>query len=97
MKQLTDTERQQFDAKIKEEQKWQQVLRETNPDLPESFKAASAETQGMRRIVPEYLWNYGFLGLILWFLVHCVMRLLEWQNFANETFSSEVKTLLDWL
>ena len=80
MKQLTDAERQQLDAKIKEEQKRQQVLRETNPDLPESFKAASAETQGMRRIVPKYLWKYGFLVAILGLLAFSVFLFFEEQD-----------------
>ncbi len=69
MKQLTDAEKQQLDAKIKEEQKRQQALRESNPDLPESFKAASAETQGMKRLVPKSLWKYGLLVVILCLLV----------------------------
>ncbi|MCG9134222.1 hypothetical protein J5I95_21385 [Candidatus Poribacteria bacterium] len=65
MKQLTDTEKQQLDAKIKEEQKRQQALRESNPDLPESFKVASAKTQGMKGLVPKHLWKYVFLVGIL--------------------------------
>ena len=72
MKQLTDAEKQQLDAKIKEEQKRQQALRESNPDLPESFKVASAETQGMKRLkrlVPKPLWKYGVLVVILSLLV----------------------------
>ena len=80
MKQLTDAERQQLDAKIKEEQKRQQVLRETNPDLPESFKAASAETQGMRKLVPEYLWKYGFLVVILCLLAFSVFLFFKGQD-----------------
>ena len=48
MTQLTDTEKQQLDAKIKEEQKRQQALREMNPDLPESFQEASAKTGPIR-------------------------------------------------
>ena len=69
MKHLTDAEKQQLDAKIKEEQKRQQALRESNPDLPESFKVASAETQGMKRFVPKSLWKYGLLVVILCLLV----------------------------
>lgn len=80
MKQLTVAEKQQLDAKIKEEHKRQQVLRETNPDLPESFKAASAETQGMRRLVPKYLWKYGFLVVILCLLAFSVFLFFEGQD-----------------
>ena len=86
MKQLTDAEKQQLDAKIKEEQKRQQVLRETNPDLPESFKAASAETQGMRRIVPEYLWKYGFLVVILFLLAFSVFLFFKGQDSDSKKF-----------
>ena len=80
MKQLTDNEKQQLDAKIKEERKRQQALRESNPGLPESFKAASAETLGMRRLVPKYLWKYGFLVVILCLLAFSVFLLLEGQD-----------------
>lgn len=83
MKQLTDTEKQQLDAKIKEEQKRQQVLRESNPDLPESFKAASAETQGMKGLVPKYLWKYGFLVVILSLLTFNVFQFFRWGDFGS--------------
>jgi len=43
MRQLTDAEKQQLAGKIKDEQERQQGLRETNPDLPESFEKASAK------------------------------------------------------
>ena len=69
MKQLTDTERQELKTKIQKEKERQQALREANPDLPESFKVASAETQGMKRLVPKYLWKYGLLVVILSLLV----------------------------
>ena len=73
MTQLTDTEKQQLDAKIKEEQKRQQVLREMNPDLPESFQEASAKTGPIRGIGPKYLWKYGFLVVILCLLACSVV------------------------
>ena len=65
MKQLTDTEKQQLNTKIKEEQKRQQAVRETNPDLPKSFETASTKTFMGRSLVPKFLWKYGLLGLIL--------------------------------
>ena len=43
MKQLTDAERQQLKAKIKDEKERQQALRERNPDLPETLEVASAK------------------------------------------------------
>lgn len=80
MKQLTDAEKQQLEEKIKAQKERQQALREDNPDLPESFKAASAETQGMRRIVPKYLWKYGFLVAILCLLAFSVFLFFEGQD-----------------
>ena len=77
MKQLTDTEKQQLDAKIKEEQKRQQTLREANPDLPESFKTASAKTE----FTQSPLWKYGFLIIILCLLVPIVLILITERNF----------------
>ena len=77
MAQLTDTEKQQLDTKIKEEQKRQQALRESNPDLPESFEAASAKTEGMKGLGPKYLWKYGFLVFILCLLAVSVFLFFE--------------------
>ena len=73
MKQLTDTERQELETKIKKEKERQQALRASNPDLPETFEEASAEIQGMRRLVPKYLWKYGFLVVILCLLAFNVV------------------------
>ena len=85
MKQLTDAEKQQLDAKIKEEQKRQQVLRETNPDLPESFEAASAKTllPIPRRFAIKHLWKYGLLGIIFCLLAFNVFQFLRWGDFGS--------------
>ena len=82
MTQLTDTEKQQLNAKIKEEQKRQQALREMNSDLPESFQAASVKTGPIRGIgpVPKYLWKYGFLVVILCLLAFSVFLFFEGQD-----------------
>ena len=61
MKQLTDTEKQELETKIQEEQERQQHLRETNPDLPETFKTKLAKTE----FTQSFLWKYGFLIIIL--------------------------------
>lgn len=86
MKQLTDAEKQQLEGKIKKEQERQQTLRETNPDLPESFEEASAET-GIVRIVQrfrlDYLWKYGLLGIILCLLAFNVFQFLRWDDFGS--------------
>ena len=86
MKQLTDTEKQQLDAKIKEEQKRQQALREANPDLPESFEKASAETGIIRRFRIDYLWKYGMLAIIFCLLAFNVFQFLKWKNFGSNEY-----------
>ena len=55
MKQLTDAEKQQLEGKIKKEQERQQTLRETNPDLPESFEAASTKTLLPKKFATKHL------------------------------------------
>ena len=89
MKQLTDTEKQKLAAKIKDEQKRQQTLRERNPDLPETFKATSAKTRIVRRIALRHLWKYIFLGIILCLLTFNVYKFLMWRDF----FSNEIINL----
>ena len=84
MKQFTNTEKEQLKEKIKAEQERQQTLRETNPDLPESFETASAKTQGMRRLVPKHLWKYGLLGLILCLLAYNVFQFFRWPDFGSD-------------
>ena len=73
MKQLTDTEKQQLDAKINDEQKRQQALREANPDLPESFETASPKTEFTQSLV----WKYGFLVVILCLLAFSVVLFFQ--------------------
>ena len=90
MTQLTDTEKQQLDAKIKEEQKRQQALREMNPDLPESFQEASAKTGPIRGIGPKYLWKYGFLVVILCLLACSVVLFFK----ARDSGSAKALNLM---
>ena len=94
MKQLTDTEKQQLDAKIKEEQKRQQALRESNPDLPETFEAASAKTGIVRKFALKRLWKYGFLGIILCLLAFSVINLLKSRNFDYDQYGALVIGLI---
>lgn len=82
MKQLTDAEKQQLEGKIKKEQERQRTLRETNPDLPESFEKASVKRGLIRRFRLNYLWKYGMLGLILCVLVFNVFQFFKWGNFG---------------
>ena len=76
MKQLTDTEKQKLETKIKQEQERQQHLRETNPDLPETFKTASAKT----KFIPSPLWKYSFLAIILCLLAFNVFLSIKSLN-----------------
>ena len=84
MKQLTDTKKQQLDAKIKEEQKRQQALRESNPDLPESFEAASVKTGIVRKFVPKRLWKYGFLVILLCLLAFNVVLFFKGRDSSSK-------------
>ena len=83
MKQLTDAEKREFEAKIQEEKERQQALRESNSDLPETFEAASAKTGIARKFVPRQLWKYGFLGIILCLLAFNVFQFFRWGDFGS--------------
>jgi len=61
MRQVTDAEKQQLAGKIKDEQERQHGLRETNPDIRESFEKAAAKTGLLRKILPNALRKYGML------------------------------------
>ena len=82
MKQLTDAEKQQLEGKIKKEQERQQTLREDNPDLPETFEAASTKTLLPKRFATKHLWKYGLLGIILCLLAFNVFQFLRWDDFG---------------
>ena len=86
MKQLTDTEKQQLDAKIEEEQEPQGKSANT----PETSKETSAVT----RFMSSYLWKYGMLGIILCLLVFVVMNLLKWRNFAYDQYGGLMIALM---
>lgn len=90
MKQLTDAEKQELEAKIKDEQERQQNLRETNPDLPESFEAASAKTGIIRKFASRRLWKYGFLGVVLCLLAFSIINLLRSRNFGYDQYGNLV-------
>ena len=77
MEQLTDTEKQELEAKIQGEQERQQTLR-MNPNRP----VVSTETE----FTFNLLWKYGFLALILCLLAFSVMNLLKWRNFGYDQY-----------
>ena len=86
MKQLTDAEKQQLEAKIKAQKERQQALRENNPDLPETLEAAIEETGLIQRFRLDYLWKYGMLAIILCLLAFNVFQLLKWKNFGSNEY-----------
>ena len=86
MKQLTDAEKQQLEAKIKAQKERQQALREDNPDLPETLEAALEETGVIRKFRLDYLWKYGMLAIILCLLAFNVFQLLKWKNFGSNEY-----------
>ena len=93
MKQLTDAEKQELETKIKKEKERQQALRETNPDLPETFEEASAKTGIVRKPVLKQLWKYGMLGIILCLLAFNVFILFKWQ-FEYDEYLVPMVTLM---
>ena len=76
MKQLTDLEKQELERKIKDEQKRQQTLRETNPDLPETFERTSV---GIAFTLSPF-WKYGFLVVIFCLLAFNVVLFFKGRN-----------------
>jgi len=85
VKQLTDTEKQEFESKIKDERERQRNLR-MNPNRP----AVSTEVE----FTFNLLWKYGFLALILCLLVFNVMHLLKWRNFGYDQYGNLMIALM---
>lgn len=94
MKQLTDAEKQELETKIQKEKERQQALRESNPDLPETFEAASAKTGIFRKFAPKRLWKYGFLVVVLGLLAFSVINLLRSRNFGYDQYGALVIGLI---
>ncbi|MDE0681886.1 MAG: hypothetical protein OXI63_03120 [Candidatus Poribacteria bacterium] len=85
MKQLTDTEKQEFEAKIKDERERQRTLR-MNPNRP----AVSTEVE----FTFHLLWGYGFLALILSLLAWAVSHLLKFRNFSYDQYGGLMIALM---
>lgn len=94
MKQLTDAEKQELETKIQKEKERQQALRESNPDLPESFEAASAKTGIVRKFAPRRLWKYGFLVIVLGLLAFSVINLFGSRDFGYDQYGGLVIGLM---
>ena len=85
MKQLTDTEKQEFAGKIKDEQERQRTLR-MNPNRP----AVSTEVE----FTFNLLWKYGFLALILCLLAYGLFLQFKWRKFEYDEFTGLVVPLM---
>ena len=90
MRQLTNTEKQELEGKIKVEQERQQTFREMYSNPPENSKEASAETG----FTSSYLWKYGFLALILCLLAYGLFIQFKWQKFEYDEFTGLVVPLM---
>ena len=66
-----------------------QKLQEKSLNTP----AGSKETSGATGFTSSYLWKYGFLALLLCFLVSDVRHLLRWRNFAYDQYGGIIITL----
>ena len=77
MKQLTGTEKQEFEAKIKDERERQRTLR-MNPNRP----TVSTEIE----FTFNLLWKYGFLALILCLLAWSVFIFFKQWDFGYDQY-----------
>lgn len=90
MKQLSDTEKQELERKIKDEQERQQILREMDPNPPED----SNETSAVTTFTLSYIWKYGFLAFILCLLAFNVFIFFKWQKFGYDEYLVPMVTLM---
>lgn len=89
MKVFTDAEKQQLQAKIKDEQERQRILREI---IQIEKEKEAKRSRGIISTVVSY--KYGFLLLILFLVVWSADPLMKWQNFDRFQFSSIVVPLM---
>ena len=80
MRDFTDAEKQQLQAKIKNEQeRQQQMAQEIILNNPEDSETTSTGTW----FVPSNLWRYGFLGVIICLLAFNGLILLNWTGSSH--------------
>ena len=83
MKVFTDTDKQQLQAKIKDEQERQQALRESIQIEKEK------EAKRSKGIISTALsFKYGFLVLIICLLIWEMASLLKWRNFGYNQYGN---------
>ena len=89
MRAFTDIEKQQLQAKIKDEQERQQVLKEIAQIEEEK------EAKRMKGIISTaFSFKYGFLVLIIGLLIWNVASLLKWQNFDYDQYGNLIIALM---
>ena len=89
MRAFTDIEKQQLQAKIKDEQERQQVLKEIAQIEEEK------EAKRMKGIISTaFSFKYGFLVLIIGLLIWNVASLLKWQNFDYDQYGNLIIALV---
>ena len=89
MRVFTDAEKEQLQAKIKDEQERQRVLREI---IQIEKEKEAKRSRGIISTVLSY--KYGFLVLILFLVVWSADPLMKWQNFDRFQFSNIVVPLM---
>ena len=90
MRGFSDAEKQQLQAKIKNEQeRQQQMAQEIILNNPEDSETTSTGTW----FVPSNLWRYGFLGVIICLLAFNGLILLKWGNFNHVPYVNLVVAL----
>ena len=88
MRTFTDAEKQQLQAKIKDEQKRQRVLRESIQIEKEK------ESKRMKGIISTALsYKYSMLGFILFLIVLNIFLLLPLRNYDSHTYLVPLITL----
>ena len=89
MRAFTDAEKQQLQAKIKDEQERQRLLKEIAQIEEEK------EAKRMKGIISTaFSFKYGFLVLIIGLLVWSTDPLMKWQNFDRFQFGNLVVPLM---
>ncbi len=81
MKVFTDAEKQQLQAKIKDEQERQRALRES---IQIAKEKESKRSKGIISTVLSF--KYGLLAIIICLLVWNVATLLKWRNFGYDQY-----------
>ena len=89
MRVFTDTEKEQLQAKIKDEQERQRVLRES---IQIEKEKESKRSKGIISMALSY--KYSMLGFILFLIVLNIFLLLPLRNYGSHTYLVPMVTLM---